>query len=118
METPNRVDQMPLVGGTLVFDFLNTGGGPIEASADDEGLRDYADLLSWSRHAGAVTEPEAERLAVRATEDDQEARTVVARAREQRGYLSELLSALHEGRRPPESAMTSLRDDEAAAISH
>ena len=118
METPTPVDQMPLVGGTLVFDFLNTGGGALEPPADSRASATTRDLLSWGRHAGAVTEPEAARLAVRATEHDQEARSVVARAREQRRYLYELFSALHEGRRPPESAMTRLRDDEAAAISH
>ena len=56
METDAAIELMPLVGGTLVFDFLNTGGGSLDAP-DDELLHDYGDLIAWSRHAGDWTQP-------------------------------------------------------------
>jgi predicted RNA-binding Zn ribbon-like protein len=117
METATRVDQMPLVGGTLVFDFLNTrGGSPGEPNG--VGIRDYADLLAWASHAGALSGADAERLAVVAGTRAREARSVHARSLAQRAYLDELFDALHEGGRAPESALASLRDDESEAISH
>jgi predicted RNA-binding Zn ribbon-like protein len=55
------VGHLPLLGGQLCLDFANTvdwrlGGNP------GDNLSDYADLVSWSEHAGILSETEAKRL--------------------------------------------------------
>jgi predicted RNA-binding Zn ribbon-like protein len=117
METQTPIDQMPLVGGTLAFDFLNTRGGSPDAPLD-LGMRDFADLVAWSRHAGTLTERDGQRLARQGHEDTLGARAVHAHALEVRAYLGELFGAIHQGREPSEASLRRLRDDEASAIGH
>ena len=57
-----------LVGGRLCLDFINSIGArrPSPSGAmtiRDEKLRDYFDLLAWARHAGALTDSQAEMFA-------------------------------------------------------
>lgn len=51
-----------LSGGALALDFANTVGWRKRAKRA-EHLRNYADLLAWAKSAGALSGPEAERLA-------------------------------------------------------
>ncbi len=109
---------MPLVGGTLAFDFLNTGGGTIEPAADGEVLRDYADLLAWGRHARTLAGPAADALELVARRHAVDARGAHEQALATRRYLYQLFDALLAGRQPSASSLATLRADESAAIAH
>jgi predicted RNA-binding Zn ribbon-like protein len=47
------VGALPLVGGSLCLDFVNTTGARASGAAR-ERLKSYGDLLVWSRRAGAL----------------------------------------------------------------
>src|SRR5271163_3780289 len=57
-----------LIGGRLCLDFVNSVGArrfspSRKMSLREEKLNDYLDLLAWERHAGALTNANAETLA-------------------------------------------------------
>jgi predicted RNA-binding Zn ribbon-like protein len=65
----------------------------------NERLRNYADLLAWSRHAGALTGAEAGRLLNRSTGSRREAAAVLIRAIHLREALHRIFKAVLAGRR-------------------
>jgi predicted RNA-binding Zn ribbon-like protein len=107
---------MPLVGGDLALDYINTRGGQPRASADDETLHDYNDLVAWARHVGMLTEAEAGRLRRRARRSPDEAQHTYQRAVRVRSSLYELFRAVAMGQPPPKRYLTALRSDEAEAL--
>ena len=83
--------QAKLVGGRLCLDFINSvGGRKVDPSAKKKAvedaiiradkLREYADLLAWSLHAGLLTEAEAARLLRDSNQRQKEAASVFERA--------------------------------------
>ena len=101
METPDHIRRMPLVGGDLALDYINTRGGQPRASADDEALHDYNDLVAWARHVGMLTEAEARRLRRRARRNPDDAQHTYQRAVRVRSYLYELFRAVAMGHHRP-----------------
>ena len=90
-----------LVGGRLCLDFVNTIGGRLrDEPAPNEHLADYATLLAWARHAGAVDEAQARRLGRKAAAHPREAAAVVAEAKTLREVLYRTLLAAAEDRAP------------------
>jgi predicted RNA-binding Zn ribbon-like protein len=70
-----------LVGGRLCLDFINSVGARRiapsgEMTIRDEKLTDYLDLLAWGRHAGALTDSEAQTLARESCRHEKEAAAV------------------------------------------
>jgi predicted RNA-binding Zn ribbon-like protein len=90
MGRPSRLDGRPagtlsLIGGRLCLDFLNSvGARRISQSGEitirDEKLSDYLDLLAWGRHAGALTNADAEPLTHKSSRHPKEAAGVFHRA--------------------------------------
>jgi predicted RNA-binding Zn ribbon-like protein len=112
---------MKLVGGDLCLDFVNTVGGR-EAEGPrgavqvrEDKLRDYGDLVAWSRHAGVATEDRGRELARQAGRRPAEAAAVLARARGLREALYRVLRALMDGGRPDAGDLEALNDEVADA---
>jgi predicted RNA-binding Zn ribbon-like protein len=116
METPDYIQRMRLVGGSLALDFVNTRGGQPRPSAEDEALHDYDDLVAWARYVGVVTDREARRLLGQARRDPDGAQDVYERAVEVRRYLYDLFRAVALGQPPPRRCIAALRSDEAEAL--
>jgi predicted RNA-binding Zn ribbon-like protein len=116
METPDDISRMRLVGGNLALDFVNTRGGQLRPSAEDERLHGYDDLVAWGRHVGMLTEAEARRLLRRARRNPDDAYDTYQRAVHLRSYLYELFRAVAVGRPPPGRCIAALRSDEAEAL--
>jgi predicted RNA-binding Zn ribbon-like protein len=103
--------QMNLVGGRPCLDFVNTVGGwepipsrgksdPFATRARADKLNDYFDLLAWGRHAGLLTEGDAQALAREAHRREKEAAAVFERAFALRGAIYFICVAIIHGARP------------------
>lgn len=96
---------MKLVGGDPTLDFVNTVGGrtpdPSASAVTADKLKDYSDLVEWSRHAGVLEESDARRLETRARRRPGEAAEVLARAVRLREALHAILASVMEGEDPP-----------------
>jgi predicted RNA-binding Zn ribbon-like protein len=112
METPDHIRRMPLVGGNLALDYINTRGG----QPNDETLQDYNHLVAWACHAGMLTEAEARRLRRRGRRNPGDAQHTYQRAVQVRSCLYELFAAVAMGRPPPGRCLAALRSDEAEAL--
>jgi predicted RNA-binding Zn ribbon-like protein len=98
-QTLTTVKDVPLVGGSLCLDFVNTTGARASA-APRERLTCYGDLLTWSQRAGILDAKAAVRLRRAAASREDDAANALRRARKLREELYELLSAFGDGRRP------------------
>jgi predicted RNA-binding Zn ribbon-like protein len=116
METPDHIPRMPLVGGNLALDYINTRGGQPRPPADDETLQDYNHLVAWAWHAGILTEAEAHRLRRQARRNPDDAQHTYQRAVQLRSSLYELFTAVAIGQPPPGRCLTALRSEEAEAL--
>jgi predicted RNA-binding Zn ribbon-like protein len=108
---------LALVGGRLCLDFVNTIDGrtgvrPIEY------LHDYADLLIWSRHAGARPRNLLERLADEAATNPVAAQTSFQRALDLRETLYRVFSSIAAGDRPPSEALATFNSALVEALAH
>jgi predicted RNA-binding Zn ribbon-like protein len=98
-------DKLLLIGGRLCLDFVNTVGGrradlsrrTFSVTVLGEKLDDYEDLVGWSRHAGAITESEAQRLIREGKRRKEEASKVLSRALRLRESLYRLFKKIIAG---------------------
>jgi predicted RNA-binding Zn ribbon-like protein len=118
METPIHIRRQRIVGGNLALDLLNTQNGPAGMEAEDDALRDYADLLAWGRYVGMLSDAEADRLLRRSRADPEGARSVFERTLVTRAYLYDLFSAIASGSPPAAHDIGRLQRDEADALAH
>jgi predicted RNA-binding Zn ribbon-like protein len=93
------VDRIPLVGGCLCLDFVNTTGARASV-LPRERLAHYRDLLVWCQRAGVVDERAATSLRRTASRQPDAASKALARAQALRERLYALFSALATGRQP------------------
>lgn len=121
--------QMKLVGGRLCLDFVNTVDGrksdsprgksqPATTIVLGDKLRDYSDLVEWSRHAGIVTAAEAGRLLKNSKGKATEARAVFERAIALREALHRICKATVLGRRPQSVDLETVNDELLGSRSH
>ena len=113
--TSPGIDHLSLLGGRLCLDFVNT----VEPGRDevrDDYLRSYADLVAWGRHAGALTEDEAEGLRREAARRPEAARATLQDAITFREALYRLFAAAMEGSPPAAADMAICNDALAAAL--
>jgi len=103
-QTFTTVENIPLVGGSLCLDFVNTTGAR-ESSAPRERLTCYSDLVTWSERAGILDAKTAARLRRAAAARDEDAANALRYARKIREDLHALLSVLVDRRRPPAVAV-------------
>lgn len=98
-EVNTHAGNVRLVGGRLCLDYVNTVDSHLKPQPK-EYLHSYADLLRWCHHAGALTSPAAERLAVTAAAHPSEAEALLDLLRELRAALFRLCVALIEEHSP------------------
>lgn len=107
MAPASAVEPSDFIGGHPALDFHNT------VSWESAGLRNdrlgtFADLARWARAAGLVTAVEAHALERDAEGDPVRAAAVLAEARELRGVLHDILSALAQASAPPAARLAAL----------
>lgn len=120
--------EMKLVGGRLFLDFTNTVGGRKstsvrKGSADAvlvlrDKLKDYSDLVAWSRHTGIITETEARRLIAESKRRGTEAAKVLERAIALRDALYHICGTILNGRQPEVAHLAVLNGELLEARSH
>lgn len=119
METPDYIAGLRLVGGDLALDFVNTvdGAPGIEAFEDGfECLKGYDDLVCWGRHAGVLSDSEAEGLLRGAREHPSEAEAAYERAISLRSDLYALFRAIAFGGEAPPESLEAVRRAERDAL--
>jgi predicted RNA-binding Zn ribbon-like protein len=116
------VRQVKLIGGHLCLDFVNSVGGrapdpsgsskgPAARTVRDDKLRDYFDLLAWSRRTGLLAEPEAQTLAREARRDRKEGAAVFRRAIALREAIYRICTAAIAAQQPPGSDLDVLNQE-------
>jgi predicted RNA-binding Zn ribbon-like protein len=83
-----------------------------------ERLHDYADLVPWAAHAGAIEAAEVEPLLAAAAGRPDEAGAVLARALELREAIYRIFVALAGDASPAEADLQRLNDELALALPH
>jgi predicted RNA-binding Zn ribbon-like protein len=106
-----------LYGGRLCLDFANTVE-PREAQPQRDNLRDYADLVRWACHAGALDDSTTERLLRAAGERRAAAEASFARAIGLREASYRAFSAIAHGATPTAADLDTLQQAYAAAMRH
>jgi predicted RNA-binding Zn ribbon-like protein len=86
---PGLIETMPMVGGDLSLDFVNTASQRREGPLRDR-LRTYADLVEWGERSGAIEAGAGQRLRTTGAEQRAAAAAVLERGRALREALYEL----------------------------
>jgi predicted RNA-binding Zn ribbon-like protein len=97
-----------LVGGKLSLDFVNTFDGSRDTGNGREKLTSYADLVSWSRQAGVITDGEAKGLLREAARRPREAAEVLEQAIALRESIYRIFRAVIRGRSPDKADLAAL----------
>jgi len=120
MDTSGRiVSTVPLAGGHLALDFVNTVGGLRKEppSPAEELLDSYEDVAIWCARLGVISERQADALRAAARRDEKTARGALRHARDLRDeLLYPIFRALADGKEPPTKLLDRLRDEERAAL--
>jgi predicted RNA-binding Zn ribbon-like protein len=93
----NTMKRSDLVGGNLALDFVNTVSWR-GREAPEERIDSYADLVTWSEMAGAVSRPSAVRLLRTSNRRPRRAADVLGGARRLRECLHRLFSSRSRSR--------------------
>ena len=110
--------EMPnLIGGVLCLDFVNTVD-PRHTPGRREYLDDYAALVAWGGHAGAIDTGQGERLREAAAGDPAGAERVLARAIRLREALYPLFSRAARGQPPGPDDLGVLQAELTRALPH
>jgi predicted RNA-binding Zn ribbon-like protein len=118
--TPGHADRIELLGGRLCLDFVNTVEPRVEPSHGGdprEYLVEYADLVAWEAHAGALPPDAARALLVAAHARPGEAFAVMRRAIELREACYLIFLAIAVGKEPRSSDIAVLSAAHAEAMS-
>ena len=91
--TATHANDLKLISGWLCLDFINTVGCR-NSKHPYEWLTKYSDLVSWSQHAGTLTENEAQDLLRKAELHTTDAKAVLERATILRETLHRVFSAI------------------------
>jgi predicted RNA-binding Zn ribbon-like protein len=111
-----RTTEFPrLLGERLCLHFANTIEGPRSAHPVDF-LNGYADLVGWSWHAGALEQPDADRLLVVARSRPADAEAVLERALELRSAIGGVFRRIARSETPHERDLACLQAEYAAAL--
>jgi predicted RNA-binding Zn ribbon-like protein len=105
-----------LIGGRLCLDFVNSVGArrfspSRKMTIRDEKLKDYLDLLAWGRHTGALTNADAETLALESSQHQKEAAAVFQRAIRFREAMYHILHAKLSHKQPKEADLLVLNEE-------
>jgi predicted RNA-binding Zn ribbon-like protein len=112
------VPEMPnLIGGVLCLDFVNTVD-PRHEPGRREYLDDYAALVAWGVHAGAIETSQGERLREAAAGVPAEAEHVLSRAIRLREALYPLFGRAARGQPPGPDDLGVLQAELPRALPH
>jgi predicted RNA-binding Zn ribbon-like protein len=106
-----------LVGGELSLDFVNTSEWHA-SSSPQERLKDYEDLLIWSRYVGILDDTTMVRLRREASRRSAEAQTVLEQAIAIREVLYRIFVAITEKQQPDNSDIEALNHDLSYMLTH
>jgi predicted RNA-binding Zn ribbon-like protein len=121
VDTSGRtVSTIPLEGGHVALDFVNTVGGLLHdpPSPEEELFDGYEDVATWCARVGLVSERQAGSLRAAARRDEraaERARRVTIELRDE--LLYPIFRALADGEEPSRALLDSLRDRECEALS-
>jgi predicted RNA-binding Zn ribbon-like protein len=119
VDTSGRtVRDVPLEGGQLALDFVNTVGGLRDdpPSPDEELLVSYEELVAWCVRLGVISDADSRRLLRSARADERGARRALRRAHELRELLYPIFRAIADGAEPPPELLERLRDADREAL--
>jgi predicted RNA-binding Zn ribbon-like protein len=110
---------VPLEGGHLALDFVNTVGGlrVNPPSPADELLESYEDLVVWCVRLGVVSKADGQTLTRAASRDGNGARRTLRLAKQLRELVYAIFRPIAEGDEPPADLLDRLRDAERDALS-
>jgi predicted RNA-binding Zn ribbon-like protein len=114
---PTNAATVGLLGGELCLDFANTVE-PRLGSHRSDYLASYADLVRWARHAGSLSEEEAQRLLLEAEDKPSEARAAWEQAVALRETVYRVFSAVAEEEQPEASDLDALTAAHLEALAH
>ena len=116
-DEPGRIRELALYGERLCLNFANTVD-PRHSDHSREFLINYADLVAWAVHAGAVGEDIAGQLRAEAERRPQAAQTTFRVARSLRETVYGVFASLAAGRSMPEPNLWELNRAHAEAMAH
>jgi predicted RNA-binding Zn ribbon-like protein len=120
MDTSGRaVSTVPLQGGHLALDFVNTVGGlrGDPPGPEEELLDGYDDVAIWCARLGVISERQAGSLRAAARRDEPDAKRALRRTIELRDeLLYPIFRALADAEKPPGALLDRLRDEERVAL--
>jgi predicted RNA-binding Zn ribbon-like protein len=126
----NAAERWKFVGGRLCLDFINTVGGRVtrpgvsRPSPDYQDyvlrdrLKDYEELVQWSRESGDLTPAESRELRRLAQQKPAEAARAFERATTVREALYRMFKTVVEGWDPPEDDLDRFQSELAVAREH
>jgi predicted RNA-binding Zn ribbon-like protein len=109
---------VPLEGGHVALDFVNTIGGMRDQppSPPDELLDTYEDLVVWCVRLGVISEADGRKLSRAAARDQKGARRALGRARELRELLYATFRPIADGAEPLAELLDRVRDADRDAL--
>ena len=110
---------IPLEGGHLALDFVNTMGGLRDdpPSPEEELFDSYEDVATWCARLGVITERQAGSLRAAARRDERAAQRALRRTVQLRDeLLYPIFRALADAEQPPAELLDRLRDEERGAL--
>src|ERR1035438_9434618 len=112
--------EMKFIGGCVCLDFVNTVGGRVTGRdiVLRDKLKDYPDLLTWSRLAGLSTAHEVRRLERVAERYAARAAATLARATKLREALYQIFKSILDRSTPDNSDVDILRNALSIAKAH
>jgi predicted RNA-binding Zn ribbon-like protein len=116
MATRDHISKLPVIGGNVSLDFVNTVDGTPGGEFEIDHFRDYGGLVTWSGHVGLLSEESARRLLREAGTRPSEAEATHARALELREVLYGIFAAIARGEHPSERDLETLRREECEVL--
>jgi predicted RNA-binding Zn ribbon-like protein len=105
--SPGRAGKLPIVGGRVCLDFINTSSGR-GTDHHKENLKSYFDFLAWAHHAGILAADGTLELLARARARPAAARRAFSQALALREALHVIFSAIIHRRLVPAPAAAAL----------
>jgi predicted RNA-binding Zn ribbon-like protein len=112
---PSRAGSLPLVGGNLALDFVNTESGRGFASHQNH-FRDATHVLDWLEHANTIPDDASRWLRDEISKRPDLEEKLLADAVSLRAAIQSIGAAIGRGAAPSEDALADLSAEHARAI--